>query len=409
MATDDALAALVSARARAEAAEVVGMLAEADTENARVDASDWGAMRRLVAKQAIALDIAVATGRSEGQVINLLAAARRVRDRAPSTWRAFGRGQIDLVRTREIASTLNVLERPESWDRLDASVVDYASSHTLAELRAWLKRFVARVEADLATERANALRRERRVDIAHGDDSMSWINAFVPSHVAAAIDRRLDREARRLRAEDSTDADGQARTLDQLRADLLASWATSGVDADGATIAAVDAHISVVIDAEALAGGSPGFAISTDGTWSVPVEWMLESALASDPVWHRLLLDPITKNVLAVDSVGRFASPALATAIELRDGVCRAPGCLKPAQDCDKDHREPWPAGRTNADNLWALCRRHHAMKGHGFLRWQLPSGRSRPADEAEYGPPPPGLGPPGRPIIEYHFVTDVA
>ena len=360
-------------RARAEAAELVAMLRFRDAELVRT-AGIESPMVRLVERSAIALEIGQATGLSEGQVTSRLAAAERLRERAPQTWLAFRRGDVDWARSREIASTLLVLQRPESHDRLDDTVVTYAKGHTVAELRAWLRRFVARVEAEEAAARAEAARRQRDVTITHVDDAMAWVNAFIPSHQAAAIDARLRRTPR---------PDGDDRTRGQVRADAFVDLLLAE-DTPASGRARTD--MGVVIDADVLVGAEPGPAVSDDGTWTVPAEWVLEHLDPDDTFFHRLLVDPITRDVLAHEYVGRFAPDVLATAISFRDGVCQAPGCLRPARDCDLDHREPHPRGPTKGSNLWALHRRHHAMKSHRTLRWILPSGRTVHAEPATHG-----------------------
>ena len=369
----EGLTSLGRERARAEAAELVAMLRLRDAELVRT-AGIESPMVRLVERSAIALEIGQAMGLSEGQVTSRLAAAERLRERAPQTWLAFRRGDVDWARSREIASTLLVLQRPESHDRLDDTVVTYAKGHTVAELRAWLRRFVARVEAEEAAARAEAARRQRDVTITHVDDAMAWVNAFIPSHQAAAIDARLRRTPR---------PDGDDRTRGQVRADAFIDLLLAE-DTPASGRARTD--IGVVIDADVLVGAEPGPAVSDDGTWTVPAEWVLEHLDPDDTFFHRLLVDPITKDVLAHEYVGRFAPDVLATATSFRDGVCQAPGCLRPARDCDLDHREPHPRGPTKGSNLWALHRRHHAMKSHRTLRWILPSGRTVHAEPATHG-----------------------
>ena len=55
--------------------------------------------------------------------------------------------------------------------------------------------------------------------------------------------------------------------------------------------------------------------------------------------------------------------------VEGRDGVCRFPGCDKPAHRDDKDHvqnydhDDPDAGGPTATGNLHCLCRRHHNLK----------------------------------------------
>jgi hypothetical protein len=367
----EGLASLARERARSEAAELVAMLRFRDAELVRTAAIE-SRMVRLVERSAIALEIGQAMGLSEGQVTSRLAAAERVRDRAPQTWLAFRRGDLDWARVREVAGALNLLVHPESHDRLDDTVIVYARCHTVAELRAWLRRFVVRVEAEEAATRAEAARRQRDVTITHVDDGMAWVNAYVPSHVAAAIGARLSRIPK---------VDGDDRTRGQRRADAFVDLLLA---TDDPTSARVRTDVGVVIDAETLVGAEPGPAVADDGSWTVPAEWVLEHLPAEDTFFHRLLVDPITRDVLAHDYVGRFAPEVLATAIAFRDGVCQAPGCMRPARDCDLDHQVPHPRGPTRGSNLWALRRRHHAMKSHRTIRWLLPSGRV-----VDAGPPP--------------------
>jgi hypothetical protein len=338
-------------------------------------------LQRQLETAAIALDIAAATAMSEGRVQGRLAMADRLRQSTPQVWSAFRDGRLDLERVREIARTVDLLERAESHSRLDQKVVAYAESHTPAELRRWLRRFVERVETDLALERAERAREQRCVDVRHGDDGMSTLFALLPAPQAAAIIKRLDHEARAMGPDDP-------RTLAQRRADLLAAWLTTNEHGT----ASVHAQIAVKVPAETATGANDGFAEAADGSWSCPAAWIFDPAFVADPLWHRLIVDPLTDDVLAHDYVGRFAPDKLAAAIEFRDGVCQAPGCLVPADRCDHDHRTPWPAGPTHATNMWALCRRHHTLKGHRIIQWLLPSGQNVDAEPVGREPPVPPL-----------------
>jgi hypothetical protein len=351
----DVLGDVARELACAEARAVVAMLEYRDTELARIETLE-SPMRRLVERGAIALTIGEAMGLSEGQVVNRLSVADTVRDHSPTTWEAFVQGRVDLARVREIGHTISQLKRAESIHRLDRRVVDYAQTHTVAELRAWGKRF----EADLAVERADGERAKRHVGIQHGDDSMGWLNAYLPSHQLAAIEDRIRKAARR-----SVDPDDQ-RTVAQREADLLVAWCTNS----DATEAAVDANIAVTIDADVLAGANPGFAESSDGRWGVPAQWVTDIVNSGSTFWHRIVVDPVTDDVLAHEYLGRFAPDTLNIALRFLYGTCQSPGCMVPAERCDIDHRIPFPEGPTRGDNLGPLCRRHHTYKGHGILHW---------------------------------------
>ena len=57
----------------------------------------------------------------------------------------------------------------------------------------------------------------------------------------------------------------------------------------------------------------------------------------------------------------RLVTPAIRTALILRDRGCSFPGCTVPAAWTDAHHLTHWiDGGRTSLDNLALLCRRHH-------------------------------------------------
>ncbi|MGP6174196.1 HNH endonuclease signature motif containing protein [Corynebacterium sp. A21] len=60
-------------------------------------------------------------------------------------------------------------------------------------------------------------------------------------------------------------------------------------------------------------------------------------------------------------------------AVEGRDGVCRWPGCNRPASRCQLDHRINYEdGGPTGADNLLSLCQTHHNRKTDGQVHYLL-------------------------------------
>ena len=374
------LAGLTSALARAEYAQISAMLDYRDAEIQRIEASDGAPMSHWVERTGVAMNVGHETGLSERQVVTKLCAAARARDLLPAVWEAFCHGHIDWIRVQRLSSAAEDLQRAESVEELDRRGLRYAETHTVAELSAWLRRFVARIETDLALDRAEDAAQERYVQVEHTADSMSWLTAYLPTHIAAAIDARLEREAKGLGIESGPD---DTRTQAQRRADLCGAWLLESTHDEPHLVA----DIAVTLPAETLTGARDGFATSADGSWVAPASWILDHARSDTAFWHRLIVEPLTDDVLAHEYAGRFAPELLAKAIRFRDGVCRAPGCTVPADRCDLDHRVPHPAGPTNGTNMWALCRRHHALKGHGYLQWILPSGARAPAHTSRTDP----------------------
>lgn len=352
------------------------LLTAADELHAQVDAEE-DYFRRMVLRSAIALTIGQLTGLSEGQVSSRLAMAERVRSKAPATWAAFEDGRVDGDRVREISRAIDKLKLAESQARLDRVGLAYAETHTVPELRAWLKRFVARVEPAGFDARADQERRQRRVEISHGDDGMSWIGAYVPSFVAAATDSRLNARVREIRLAGDPE---ETRTKEQLRADLLAEWLLS---ADHAP-ASLNIDVAVTVPVTALTGSSGLPTESADGQWGIPTAWAHDEYLKHSTFWHRMIIDPVANDVLAHEYLGRYAPDVLSRALLFRDQTCKAPGCCTPAARCDMDHRSPWPDGPTSGENIWALCRKHHSLKGHGVLQWQTPDGRAIPVKKPD-------------------------
>ena len=169
------------------------------------------------------------------------------------------------------------------------------------------------------SERAEDERTRRGVHVEHGDDGMSWLSAYLPAFQAAAIDKRLTKEAKALGADDE-------RNTQQRRADLLAAWTTTNESGE----AAVGADIAVTISAEALAGVNDDPVIASDGSWTSPAHWIADLIESGETFWHRIITDP-AGHTLDHTYFGRFATGVLAKAIAFRDGVCQAPGCCRSA------------------------------------------------------------------------------
>ncbi|WP_084682035.1 HNH endonuclease signature motif containing protein [Actinomycetospora chiangmaiensis] len=98
----------------------------------------------------------------------------------------------------------------------------------------------------------------------------------------------------------------------------------------------------------------------------------------------------------------RFPSTRLRDWVQSRDHTCRAPGCAVDALGTDLDHTVPVTAGgRTAADDLGALCRRDHLLKGDpdsgwtlrqprpGHFEWTSPTGRVHTVLPHRYRPMP--------------------
>lgn len=98
--------------------------------------------------------------------------------------------------------------------------------------------------------------------------------------------------------------------------------------------------------------------------WTSGPGWL--DAVATDELVKRLTSLRLSSNG---KTDGYVPTDAMGAFVEGRDGVCRFPGCDKPAHRDDKDHvqnydhDDPDAGGPTGTGNLHCLCRRHHNLK----------------------------------------------
>ena len=204
---------------------------------------------------------------------------------------------------------------------------------------------------------------------------MATIVAFLPAADAQTVMLALDKFARAERA--SAIAESEALTsrdflIDNLRADALTALAIKYL---GETEEMGFAHrrptsINLTIDLPTLLGLQENPAILT-GYGAIPATVARE--LASDAKWRRFITDPVTGNLLDYGRETYEPPQALVDFVLARDRVCRFPGCRQPGRLADIDHAQSWESGgKTSAQNLGLLCRRHHQLKTHGG--WRLES-----------------------------------
>lgn len=249
------------------------------------------------------------------------------------------------------------------------------------------------------SEEAQARAAETRsVRFRSGRNGMASLWAKLPLADAELLRGRIDVEAR------AAADDGLPGTLDQLRADALASLAvyapagqSNGPDHTGGSTggdepielgevslgadlprpslrnsAAAGRAIRISVIA-AAAQGLPNRVEFVHGAYS-SFNWLCRELLEGDEASVRFeLVDPAPGAQDSPDHALRYLiTPAMAERIRLRDGTCRHPGCSVAARDCDVDHviafnkADPQLGGPTLEWNLVCLCRKHHREKTFG-------------------------------------------
>ncbi|SNR36470.1 hypothetical protein SAMN06265360_103247, partial [Haloechinothrix alba] len=179
------------------------------------------------------------------------------------------------------------------------------------------------------------------------------------AEVAASAYARIDALARKQRHR------GDARTLDQLRADIHANLLLGQDPGVSVPEAAATVFLHMPIDT-ALGMTETGCELSGYGPLPAPIA---RHILASEnSVWRTVLTDPASGAVLDVGRRRYRPTTAIRDLVAVRDAECTTPGCHRPAQHSDYDHLRGWGRGEhgtTAHTNGGAKCRRHHRMKDH--------------------------------------------
>ncbi|MCW2614009.1 MAG: hypothetical protein JWN08_1003 [Frankiales bacterium] len=280
-----------------------------------------------------------------------------------------------------------------------------------------VRRLVLTVDPQAAARRRTEKTAERKARFYPQPDEQGamWLQA--PVEQVARAEARLDAEARRLKAA------GDERTTEQLVCDLALALLADGTLA-GQPVPAFEVH--VVVPLATLEGGDlevaelPGWgpvlpstarelAEQAEAFTQVAVDASGHVIAVGDRVRSQTLTrlgtrddhrrppqtdrsqtdrsqpDRFLRHAAAaarrppvardLSSRGYRPGTRLARHLQARDRTCVFPGCRRRAQRTDLDHLDPWPRGRTTADNLQCRCRHHHRAKHAVFTVLLDPDG----------------------------------
>jgi hypothetical protein len=281
--------------------------------------------------------------------------------RLPATLDALEAGRIDYGRAAAMAELTEPLSA-EQARAVEQTVLARGGRSSHSTFRQAIRRAVLRTDPAGAAERRRDAEAGREVGIRPLEDGMAQLSLTLPAELAGAVYDRLTALAR------AVAADGDPRTLDQLRVDVAAALLLGACEhLHEAGEAQVEVHVTVPATTLLGLADDPG---ELEGYGPIPAETARE--LAEDGTWRRIVTDPVEGTVLD-EGTRRFPSPRLARKIRTRDRTCRFPGCSRPARRADVDHTtRHTDDGPTAEANLSALCRRHHRLKDEAASRWSM-------------------------------------
>ena len=368
----------VEAQAAAARLDAIGELFELRRVE-RGEQPDWAVdtWATVGAEVAAALRISLAMAGS------YLRYALAMRERLPQVAAVFRAGDIDYTLFQTMVYRTDLITNAAVLGQVDAELalrVPRWPSMTRGRLGAKVDWVVARVDAD-AVRRGQERMNNREVSIWESEPGMSEMHGRLFGTDAKALDMRLNALA-------DTVCQHDPRTRDQRRADALGALA-AGTDRLGCRCDSADCAaggrlpgpvvVHVVAQQGTLEGRSVTPAVTLSGEEAIPAPVVKELAESAK---LRPLIAPTAAEPQYVPSV------KLADFVRCRDLTCRAPGCDRPATECDVDHTIPYAEGGvTHASNLKCLCRTHHLIKTFWGLRdrqlpdgtviWTLPAGQT--------------------------------
>ena len=279
-----------------------------------------------------------------------------LRERLPRVWEALHEGLIDLWRARTIAHATSHVPAGTACEVVDR-VIEAAPRLTTGQLRARIQRLCLEADPDEAKKRYEEALDERRVvSEPNVDGTADLMGLQLPPHRVAAIRRRINRMAKRMKhAHDP-------RTIDQIRADVYLDL-LQGRDLGSPTgpargVVDLQADLKTLAGLADKAGEIPGYGpVIADIARQVAKE-------QPDAEWRATITDPSTGHVLWTGTTSRRPTTTQKRRVEARDPTCVFIGCRMPATACDLDHTVAVvDGGPTRVDNLAPLCRHDHRVK----------------------------------------------
>ncbi|AZS42564.1 hypothetical protein BWL13_00098 [Microbacterium oleivorans] len=368
-----------------------GRLAEeqAAPRNAKVRLHD-------IALRSIAAEVGGVLRATDRTVQRRIGEARTIIEGFPSAVLAWEAGRIVREHVRAIVDAGTTLPA-EMWAEFEAIAIERCEKDTPNRVRGELEILAHRMHPRSFAERHEEAAAGRCVRLVPGRDGMSDLIATLPTVIAEGIHDRLTQQARAIvdtrdeRAASSEVVASDARTTDQVRADVFADLLLAGTpalddtrDTSAGPLGAIRARVQVLVPASTLTGSDDG---PCDLSGRSPIDPTSARTLAGDTgVWERLFHDPTTGVSVSTDS---YRVPSgMRRFLQARDQHCRFPGCRVAAIRCEVDHTHDHAlGGRTELSNLAHLCQRHHSMKQFtawrvrqltgGVLEWTSPLGRT--------------------------------
>ena len=279
--------------------------------------------------------------------------ALELRERLPKVWALLDSGLIDVRRARTIVHGTTHLTVDTAREVVDR-IIHRAPKLTTGQLAARIRRLCVETDPGEAKTRFEEALLERRVvSQASPDGTADLYGMGLPPERVAAITRFLDKTARSLKA------NGDPRSMDQLRADIYLDLLQGTQVGGGQQRAMVD----ITVDLATLVGLDEK-AAEIPGYGPVIADIARQVAQEQEKAEWRWAVTDHNNRVVHTGITTRRPTTAQKRHVQARFRYCVFPGCRMSSADCDLDHRVAVAdGGPTTTCNLAPLCRHHHRVK----------------------------------------------
>lgn len=310
----------------------------------------------------VASEIGLAARVSPHRGSRILGFSRSLVDEMPHTMAALESGLLSEWRATILVKETAYLA-VEDRIAIDAELcANPATLHGVGDkaLEARAKALAYQRDPHAVVERAAKAPKNRRVTSRPAPDCMASVNALLPVAQGVGVIAALRRAA------DFHRGTGDARSRDQIMADVLFERVTGRATADGPAI-----RVNLVMPDTALLGSTdePAY-IENYGPIPAEVARQLVATAAGAEAGlelRKLYAKPKTGALVAMESVSRFFPKALVAMIRLRDQTCRTAYCDAPIRHID--HVAPHArGGATTEVNGQGMCEDcNHAKQAPGW------------------------------------------
>jgi Domain of unknown function (DUF222) len=352
----------------------------------------------LTPLQETVVEVSELWGLTAGQVKRDVATTRTLVAHFGAVWELCLAGKLDVYKASVIAEAASdALERPEDFARLADRLTPWLLraipqdlerlglvNRTVVQLRQKLAYELKKIRPRDANQRHARAFADRRVTGCPFGDGMGMLSMTGSMDQVQVADYRLTLVAKAFRAQ------GDPRTLEQLRADLafdliigrLEVTASLGEleEADNIgdlskvaakiirvpTLAYARPIVNVTVPIQTLMGISdhPG---TISGGEVIPASLARMIAQSPGSTWHRLLTDPAEGCVELSTKSYKPTAPIWRQVVAHSD-TCFRNNCSVQSTGCEIDHKVAFPRGSTSSANLHPGCRNDHKAKhARGF------------------------------------------